>query len=66
MAEFEVTKRINAIISVNVNASNRDEAEEKAKKEFDKGVFKSNINYIDGDEALVGVNNLDLWSTEIE
>jgi len=66
MSEFEITKRVNAIISVNINASNRDEAEEKAEKEFKKGIFKSNINYIDGQEAFVGTTNLDLWSTEIE
>lgn len=66
MSEFEVTKRINAIVSVTINASKRDEAEEKALKEFKKGIFKSNISYIDGDEALVGIQNLDLWNTEIE
>lgn len=66
MVEYEVTKRINAIISVNVNASNREEAVEKAEKEFNKGYFKSNISYLDGQGAIVGVNNNDLWNTEIE
>jgi len=66
MAEFEITKRINAIVSVNINASNREEAKEKAEKEFKKGLFKSNITYVDGQEVFIGTTNLDLWNTKIE
>ncbi len=66
MAEFEITKRVNAIISVTVNAETKEEAEEKGNKILNKGIFKSNITYQDGSEALVGVTNLDLWNHEIE
>lgn len=66
MAEYEITQRINAIISVNINANSKEEAEEKGLKQLNKGIFKSNISYIDGSKVLVGVTNLDLWNTEIE
>lgn len=66
MSEFQVVKRVNAIIGVNVNASTREEAEEKAEKELKKGIFKSNIEYLHGQEAFIGTTNMDLWNTEIE
>ncbi len=66
MTEFSVSKRINAIIEVSVNASNREEAIEKAEKEFNKGYFKSNISYVDGQEEIVSVTNMDLWNLDIE
>jgi hypothetical protein len=66
MAEYEVTKRINAIVSVFVNADSLEEAEEKGKKKFNKGFFKSDFTYQDGSEALLGITNMDLWNHEIE
>jgi hypothetical protein len=66
MAEYEVTRRINAVVSVTINASSPEEAKEKSEKEFKKGIFKSNITYVDGNEALIGIANLDLWNTDIE
>lgn len=66
MAEFEITKRVNAVISVFVNADSKEEAEEKGEKKFRKGFFKSDFTYQDGSEALVGITNLDLWNHEIE
>ncbi len=66
MTEFSVSKRLNAVIEVTVNASNREEAIEKAEKEFKKGFFKSNISYIDGQSKIIGVTNNDLWNLDIE
>ena len=66
MTEFSVSKRLNAIIEVNVNASSREEAVDKAEKEFNKGYFKSNISYVDGHEEIVSVTNMDLWDLEIQ
>ena len=66
MTEFSVSKRINAIIEVSVNAFNREEAIEKAEKEFNKGYFKSNISYVDGQEEIVSVTNMDLWNLDIK
>ena len=45
MAEYEITQRINAIISVTVIAKSKEEAEEAGLKQLKKGVFKSNIDY---------------------
>lgn len=66
MAEFEITKRVNAVISVVVNAETREEALEKGEEKFKKGFFKSDFTYQDGSEALIGVVNMDLWNHEIE
>ena len=66
MREFSVSKRLNAIIEVTVDASNREEAIQKAEKEFNKGYFKSNISYVDGQEEIVSVTDMDLWNLDIE
>lgn len=66
MAEFEITKRINAVVSVFVNAETKEEAVEKGEKKFAKGFFKSDFTYQDGSEAFVGVVNIDLWNHKIE
>lgn len=66
MAQHQVVFRINALVGINVEAGDFKEAIELAKKRMDKkGMpFKDELEYIDGKERVVAVNNIDGWNLD--
>jgi hypothetical protein len=65
MAEYNVSFLIKRIIGIKVNADTHEEAIELATKKLKQGIFNKNIEYIDGNDTMIGVDNLDGWN-EIE
>jgi len=67
MSEFQIKKRVKAIIGITINADTAEEAIEKAEKKlYKEGLFKEYIEYLDGNEELIGYDNLDLWNIETD
>jgi hypothetical protein len=63
MKEYEVKFLVQAVVVVNVNADNFNEAIEKAEKKKQKeGIFKDYLSYLDGHEELCGFDDMDKWS----
>ena len=66
MDNFTVNFSLKAIIGVEVNAENMEDAIKNAQNTLDKkGVFQSHVEFVDGNyNKIAGVNNNDNWDVE--
>ena len=58
---YQIKFLVKAIVGVDVASDNPESAIEKAKAALKNGVFHDGLDYIDGNEELIGYDNLDLW-----